>query len=111
MTTIASAKKIPVVGTGLQVVSLGYTAFKILSNDDLSCLEKTADLVRTAATTAVGIGAGVAGLEVGGAIGTAICPGVGTVIGGFLGGLVYGLAGGLVSRQLFERKPFVIAKI
>ena len=58
---MAASKKIPAIGTGVQIVVGLYSLSNIISDKQLSEREKWADTLRLAATTGASVGAGVVG--------------------------------------------------
>jgi hypothetical protein len=62
---VAASKKVPVVGTVVQIVATGLAVRNIITDAQLSEREKWADALRLAATTGASISAGIAGATYG----------------------------------------------
>jgi len=93
---VGVSTRVPIAGAAINLGLAAVNGISILSNSQLSALERTADIGRLLGKTAIGAGTTVINGAYGAEIGTVIAPGVGTLIGGFLGAAFGGFIGTLI---------------
>ncbi|AQT28608.1 putative endolysin [Erwinia phage vB_EamM_Yoloswag] len=98
---VGSAKRIPLIGPAVSVLSAGYNAEQIANDDTLTEAEKKREQTKNVTSSGGAAIGATAGAWVGGALGSVV-PIAGTAAGAALGSVVGGILGDLLGSKVGE---------